>query len=277
MNIVASFLSSELFKIGSFEVNLIKIFSIVLLIITGYISNKFFNRIIMNRAKNYSNLKQKGKFEAINQLKNYVIIVICGILILQVVGVNISILLASSAALLVGVGLGLQNLITNFVSGISLMFGRTISINDVVIIEKNIGRVRHIGFRTTEIITPLDQSILIPNATIINSVVQNLTHHANQSGFIIPIRIDYLENIENVKKVLVESALSHTDVLSTPAPSVFCSDFGEIGIELELRIWVASIFKIENIKSDIRYTILKEFKKQNINIPLPHYDIKLEK
>ena len=242
-----------------------------------WLINRLLSRIIFSLESRDLDLKLKGKLEIFDQLKTYVIYVLTVIFILQILGVNIGILIASSAALFVGIGLGIQGLVRNFVSGLSLMFGTSISINDTVKVEDVVGRVRRINFRTTEIVTPLDQSLLVPNSKLIDQTVQSFSHGTWVSGFEIPVTVAYTTDIKKVSKVLIDCALNQKEVLQTKGPQVFCTNFGESGFDLSLRIWVEDTFCIERIKSDIRFRILEEFRKHNIEIPYPHRVVDLKK
>jgi small-conductance mechanosensitive channel len=267
MNLIENLFTKNLFSIGDYTLTSGKIFGAACILIFGIALNKLASYSLAAYAKNNSSLKRQGRIQIITTLISYFISTFTLLFILQVFGVNLSIILASSAALLVGVGLGIQGIINNFVSGISLMFGSTVAINDVVKVDNTLGRVRNIGFRTTEIITPLDQSLIIPNSKLIDQTVQNLTHRTTHTGFTIPLTVAYGTNMKQVTKLLIDCANNQSEVLQEPLPRVFCKELGENGIELELRFWVSESFRIEGIKSEIRFRILEEFNNHKIEIP----------
>lgn len=277
MSFIENLLNRELLHIGDYTLTGAKIIGVIALLIGMVLLNKALSRIILSLEKRNHDLKLKGKLEILDQLKSYVIYVLALIFILQILGVNIGILIASSAALFVAIGLGLQNIVNNFVSGLSLMFGTSISINDTVRVDNILGRVKRINFRTTEIITPLDQSLLVPNSKLIEQTVQSFSHGVWMSGFEIPITVAYDTDIKKVTKVLIDCGLNQPEVLQTKGPQVFCTNFGESGFDLSLHIWVEDTFRIERIKSDIRFRILEEFRKQNIEIPYPQRVVELKK
>ena len=274
---IEEFLSRQLLEVGSYRLSVGNIIGAVVLIVLGFLFNYAFSLALRRYASRSDNLRQQGQLQVINQLKTYVLAVVVLLLVLQSVGVNLSLLIASSAALLVGVGLGIQGVVSNFTNGLSLMFGKTISINDTVIIDGTLGRVRRIGFRTTEIITPLDQSLLVPNSKLIEMTIQNLTHRGRQCGFVIPIGVAYNTDMALARKILLECAGESAAVLKNPAPQVFCKDFGESSVDLELRIWVRENFRIEGIKSALRFEILEKFQAARVEIPFPQRVVELKK
>ena len=274
---IEEFLGRELFEVGSYRLSVGNLIGAGVLLLLGILCNYAVSLTLRRYARRSQNLKHQGQLQIINQLKTYLLTVVTLLLVLQSVGVNLSLLIASSAALLVGVGLGIQGIVANFTNGLSLMFGKTISINDVVLLEGTLGRIQRIGFRTTEIITPLDQSLLIPNSKLIEMTVQNLTHRGTQSGFAISIGVAYGTDMDLAREILLRCARESKQVLNTPAPQVFCVDFGESSVDLQLRIWVQESFRIEGVKSALRFRILEEFTKARVEIPFPQRVVELKK
>jgi small-conductance mechanosensitive channel len=253
------FLNQTIYSFKSFEITYANIILAIVILIFGILINKTISRFLLRFAKQREFTKRQGQIQILTTLVSYGILIVTGLFILQVFGVNLSIILASSAAILVGVGLGIQSTVHNFVSGISLMFGSTIGINDVIKVDKILGRIRHIGFRSTEIITPLDDTIIIPNSKLNDQSVNNLTHRSPATGFKIPVVVTYDTNIDTVRELLIDCAKNQSEILNTPEVQVFCKQFGENGIKLELIFWVNDTFYIERIKSAIRYRILETF------------------
>ena len=277
MSSLEEFLGRQLLEVGSYRLTVGNLIGAGVLVVLGILFNYAVSLGLRRYARHSQNLKHRGQLQIVDQLKSYVLTVLVLLLVLQSVGVNLSLLIASSAALLVGVGLGIQGVVANFTNGLSLMFGKTISINDVVLLEGTLGRVQHIGFRTTEVLTPLDQSLLIPNSKLIGMTVQNLTHRDRQSGFVVPVGVAYGTDMELARAILLRCAEEAESVLKTPAPQVFCVDFGESSVDLELRIWVRETFRIEGIKSALRFRILEEFAQAGVEIPFPQRVMELKK
>lgn len=277
MNPLPEFLNRQILEIGNYELNVANLTGALALIGLGGIANYLVSLALRRYTQDNPNLKQQGKFQVLDQLKSYVLWLLTALFVLQSLGVNVSLLIASSAALLVGVGFGIQGSVAEFLDGLSLMFGKTIALNDTVILEETLGRVRRIGFRTTEIITPLGQALLIPNSKLVEMTVQNLTSPSLESGFKIPLTVAYGSDARQVERLLIACAKEHSAVLETPQPAVFWKGFGDFGVELELRIWVKDSFAIEKIKSDVRLNILGKFQKAGVEIPFPRHVVTVNK
>lgn len=275
MSGLESFLNRELFGIGNYEFSVARIFGALLVLGIGILAKQLLS-VSLRRYSERKNPQNRGKIVILDQLQAYVIYAFTILFVLQALGVNLSVLIASSAALLVGFGLGIQNVVNNFVSGISLMFGKGVSINDVIEVDGKMGRVRQVGFRVTELITPLDESILIPNSLLIQTTVRNMTLERTHAAFEIEIPVGYNTNIKTAQKILLDTALNNKNVLSKPQPQVLLRDFGSSGLILHLRIWVKDSFGIITTKSDLRYQILERFREKSIEIPYPQRVVHLQ-
>lgn len=212
---------------------------------------------------------QYGDVYAIFQIIKYVVIVIITIMILNTLGIDTTILLTSSAALLVGVGLGLQNIFKDFLSGILLLFSKTIRINDVVEVGGNLGKIIEINLRTTKIVTRDDFHLLVPNSKFVEESVVNWSLEYTHIRLKLSVGIAYGSDVYLAKKILLDSVINNEDVLNEPKPFVRFTDFGNSSLDFELIFWTNNIFGMENVKSEIRFKIDEAFRSNNITIPFP--------
>lgn len=221
-----------------------------------------------------SNKLDKSASWSIFQIIKYFVWVIVTVLILDSLGMEISILLASVAALLVGVGLGIQQLFNDLASGIILLIERKLKIDDVIQLEDGeVGRVTLIGLRTSEIKTRDDIVMIIPNSNFVNDKIINWSHIDKNTRFHINVGVSYGSNPILVRDSLIKCVKSHKDISKHPEPFVRFNDFGDSSLDFQVFFWIDHPFVVERVKSDIRYMIFDEFNRNGIEIPFPQRDL----
>lgn len=184
-----------------------------------------------------------------------------------IMGGNLTSLALVAGALSVGIGLGLQNVVNNFVSGIILLFERPVKVGDWVIINGEEGRIKQINIRSTEMETFKKSSLIIPNADLLSNTVTNLTHGNNWSRQAVSVSVAYGSDTEKVRDILLDCARSHKKVLRKPEPYVIFKDFGASSLDFELRCYTNDIWTGWTIPSDLRFEINKHFAEEGIEIP----------
>lgn len=211
----------------------------------------------------------EGRQTSLLQLISYFIWILGGIIGLQSLGVDITFFVASSAALLVGIGLGLQNVFKDFVSGIIILLDGTVKAGDVVEIGGWVVKVKDVSLRTSSVVTRDDNIVIIPNHKFIEENVINWTHNAAPTRFELDVGVDYSSDIRQVEKVLLDSVRMRDDLLqSSPhEPYVRLMNFGSSSLDFQLIFWSNSLFRIETVKSHMRFSIVEAFQKNGITIP----------
>lgn len=200
--------------------------------------------------------------------------VICSILIaLSVMGGSLKGLAIVAGALSLGAGLGLQNVVNNFVSGIILLFERPIKIGDWVIINGQEGIVKRINIRSTTLQTWQKSDIIIPNADILSSSLTNMTHDSRMGRVDIAVGVGYGSDIDLVKETLLAIPLENKKILKTPQPFVLFTNLGESSLDFQLSCYTSDITNRGGIATDLRERIIKRFRELNIEIPFPQRDI----
>jgi small-conductance mechanosensitive channel len=177
--------------------------------------------------------------------------------------------MASLAALLVGLGFGLQNLFSDYMSGIIILFDSSIKVNDIIDVNGTVGQVIKIGLRTTTVKTRSDQYIILPNTKLTSTELINWTHQAGSTRFEINIGVDYSSDIHLVMKLLKKAAIDQDGVLNSPEPFVRFNEYGDSALLFSLYFWADEVFRVENIKSQLRIRLFDLFKANEINIPFP--------
>lgn len=187
---------------------------------------------------------------------------------IAVMGGNFKNLALVAGALSFGIGLGLQNIISNFVSGLILLFERPIKIGDVVNINGQEGTVKQINIRATELETSTKASIIIPNATILSSSLINLTRNNRQTRVDIPIAVDYKNNVEEVMAILIDATNGYDKIMPKPEPAVSFNDFSSDILNFTLSCYINDIANKQDVLNDLRSIIVKKFNEHNITVPL---------
>lgn len=196
---------------------------------------------------------------------------------LDTIGIKLTLLIASSAALLVGIGLGIQQIFHDIASGIILLFERNLKVNDIIELQNDIiGKVEEIGLRTSKILTRDNIIMIIPNSKLISDNVINWSHNDKITRFNVQIGVAYGSDTELVEKVLLNVAKQHPDISQVREPFVRFINFGDSSLDFKLFFWTNKSFMVEYIKSDLRFAINKEFANNNISIPFPQRDIHIK-
>ena len=197
----------------------------------------------------------------------YICYVLAGLLAIAIMGGNLTNIALIAGALSVGIGLGLQDIVNNFVSGIIMLFERPIKVGDWVVIGSEEGEVKQINIRSTEVQTFNRASVIIPNSQVLSNSVVNRTHENNWARYAVKVGVAYGSDVERVKELLLECASSHPKVAKKPAPYVLFQDFGENSLDFEVRFYVSDINVGWTAPSDVRFIINKRFKEEGIEIP----------
>ena len=268
-------LNFELLSSGNFQLSVYSIVTALIIIVVTMFSLRMVKRIIRRRVKT-------GKLDAaaywtIFQVIRYIVWVIVIVLILDTFGVKVSVLLASVAALLVGVGLGIQQVFGDLVSGIIILIERNLKMEDVIQLEDGtIGKVIEIGFRTSKIKTRDDIIMVIPNTKFVNDNIINWSHIDNKTRFNVPVGVAYGSDVQLVTRLLLEAAKENEHIPDTPEPFVRFEDFGDSSLDFMLFFWVTESFRVERIRSQLRYAIDAKFREHGVQIPFPQRDLHLK-
>ncbi len=258
------FLQTNIIEIGNYTLKLHNVLSLIVFIGFVILISFIIKRIIYKS----STLDLAKKF-SISKLIKYLVIAISFVISLHLLGFNVSVLLAGSAALLVGLGFGLQNLFNDFISGIILLLDRTLKVGDIIEVNSMIYKVLEINFRTTTVLGRDENYIILPNSELTGNSVINWTHSEISSRFKVTIGVDYSTDIQVLMPVLKEVAKANKHVLNSPEPFVRFEDYADSALLFSIYFYTNEVFRVENIKSEIRIEIFKALKNNNISIPFP--------
>ena len=200
--------------------------------------------------------------------------ILAAIIAMGTLGLSLDKVAIIAGALSVGIGLGLQSIVNNFVSGLILLWERPIRVGDLIVVGGEQGRVRRINVRATEIETFDRSSLIVPNGEFISGRVQNRTHSDRVGRIIIPVGVSYQSDPEEVRKALLGVALANQEVASQPPPSVLFKNFGESSLDFELIAFV-DIDSVGSARSDVMFEIHKQFRQKGIEFPFPHRTLEI--
>ena len=255
----------------------IKIINVLAAFIIIYITRVFVFGVDywMNERINMKRM-DRGRGKSFIQILKYVIWIIGLSIIANSFGLNMTFVIASISALLIGVGFGLQHIFNDFFSGIIILFDGSIKVDDIVEVEGTIGRVLTIGLRFSKVLTRDNVIFIVPNSRFTTEKVINWSHNKEATRFHVNVGVAYGSNVRLVEQILQESASKHVQIVKIPQPFVRFNDFGESSLDFQLYFWTVNDFLVENIKSDLRFVIDDEFRKNNIEIPFPQRDLHLK-
>lgn len=257
-------LNYELLKIGKDTIYLVSVLKLV-----GFLLLIFIVLFGLKKAIYKSKRFDVAKKYSIYSLSKYFIFVLASIYGLQIVGFNLSVLMAGSAALLVGVGLGLQSIFSDFISGILILIESTVKVNDVIEVDGVVSIVKEINLRTTTVLTRDDKYIIVPNSNLTTSQIINWTHDHISSRFEVKVGVDYSSDVNLVMEVLKKVVLSQGGIEKEPVPFVRFVQFGDSSLDFAVIFWSEDVFRVRNIESELRVKIFNAFKENNIAIPFP--------
>jgi len=215
----------------------------------------------------------QGSRYAINQLFQYVIYFIALLIMLRIVGVDITLIAGGAAALLLGVGIGLQQTFNDFFSGILLLFERSVEVGDVVEIGDLVGRVQRIGLRTSLVLTRDNRTVIVPNSNLVISQVNNWSHNDEIARFYVNVGVAYGSDTELVRRLLLEAIEDDDKILKFPRPFVRFVNFGNSSLDFEVHFYSRELMRILDVQSDVRFKIDRLFRENEVTIPFPQRDV----
>jgi small-conductance mechanosensitive channel len=213
------------------------------------------------------------KFISVFKFIKYVVYIIVVISVLSLAGVNITPFLAASAALLVGLGLALQDLIQDVIAGIFIIVDKSLLVGDIIEIESKVGRVIDIKIRTTRALTRDDKVIIIPNHKFITDSFVNYTQNHKTTRESVVVGVAYGSDTRLVEKLMLECVDVQKGVLKKPKPFILFEDFGDSALLFRLCFYISDSFADPVLKSDIRFRIDDAFRANGVTIPFPQRDV----
>lgn len=264
-----------LFETADIDIRISRVLMAIIVLLGARIFIWILTELVLANFYGKANSKNfdEGNRYAINRLLSYFIFTLAFLFALSTLGLNLTIIWGGTAALLVGVGLGLQQTFNDVFSGILLLFERSVEVGDWVELESHIGRVVQIGLRTSVVRGRDDISVIVPNSKLVTDKVINWSHIDVITRFDLDVGVAYGSDTALVKQILEDVVAIHPRIMPDPAPFVRLTDFGESSLDFKVLFWAKQFYSIEDIKSDLRFEIDKAFREKGIVIPFPQRDV----
>ena len=254
------------FSIGSFRFSPTGILTGIVVFAIGYFLTRWFqgwlDGSVMARGR-----VDIGVRNSIRTVVGYAGLALAGLIAISSAGIDLSSFALVAGGLSLGIGFGLQNVVSNFVSGLILLAERPFKAGDWIVAGDVSGTVKKISVRATEIETFQRQSVILPNSQLINSAVGNWTHRNKLGRVDVKVGVAYGADVKLVHTILLDIARNHPLVLKNPEPFVLFANFGPAALEFEIRVFLADVLNGSGVQNDIRFAILDAFETGGIEIP----------
>lgn len=253
--------------------SLLQIFLLVALLVAVFWISSRTKRFLFNRFLVNSGLDRSLQY-AIAQIVSNVVLVVGIFVVLDNTGIHLGALTVFAGAVGVGVGFGLQNIASNFISGLVILAERPITIGDRVEVAGITGQVQQIRARSTVIVTNDNISTIVPNTKFIDSPVTNWTYGDPRVRFRLPVGVAYGSDVEKVKALLIAAGTENPQTLKDPAPSVFFNGFGQNSLDFELVVWSSEMSnRPRRYRSDLFFAIERRLREAGLEMPFPQLDL----
>ena len=255
------------------KLSLFQIFLLIGLLIAVFWFSSKTKRFLFNRFLANSGLDRSLQY-AIAQIVSNIVLIVGIFIVLDNAGIHLGALTVFAGAVGVGVGFGLQNIASNFISGLVILAERPITVGDRVEVAGIVGQVQHIRARSTVIVTNDNITMIVPNSKFIDSPVTNWTYGDPRVRFRIPVGVAYGSDIDKVRSALIAAGKENPHTLNDPEPSVFLEKFGENSIEFELVVWSSEMsYRPRRYRSDLNFAIEKKLREAGIELAFPQRDL----
>src|SRR5213594_2380916 len=255
------------------SLSLFQIFLLIALLIAVFWISSRTKRFLFNRFLAKSGLDRSLQY-AIAQIVSNVVLIVGIFIVLDNAGIHLGALTVFAGAVGVGVGFGLQNIASNFISGLVILAERPITIGDRVEVAGIVGRVQQIRARSTVILTSDNIAMIVPNSKFIDSPVRNWHYGDERVRFRLPVGVAYGSDVNKVREALIAAACEHSATLRDPEPTAYLEKFGDSTIDFELVAWTQEMsYKPRRYRSDLNFLIYKHLTAAGIEIPNPQRDV----
>lgn len=265
-------LDRTLFHIGDSAVTFLSLIAFGTILLVTVFFSLGLRKFLLKRVFSKHNISE-GIAKAYSSIIYYMVFVTGFMIAINSAGINISILFAGGAALLVGIGFGIQNITNNFISGLILLFERPIKEGDFIEVDGILGTVVSISARSTKVKTNAEVMIIVPNSKFLENKIINRSY-IETTLIDVPLNIAFDTKLEKITPILTKIALEHPKVLKDPPPSVSVSDIEENYIKVKLWVYINENKLFGAIRSDLYIRILEEFAKEKIEFPVARREVR---
>jgi small-conductance mechanosensitive channel len=265
-------LDFELFKLNETSVTPASLLMVLVVVFAFFIISRIINRGLLRRVLHKTKIDPGIQYTML-RVSHYLVMIIGIIVAFQFVGIDLTGLAVIFGLLSVGIGFGLQNVTSNFVAGLILLFERPIKIGDRITVGDTEGDVVAIRMRATTIRSLRNISIIVPNSEFVSARVINWSHGDPKIRLDLSVGVSYGSDVDTVFRALNEVAKEHPKVLGSPAPDVLLDEFGDSSWNMRLRVWIAQPKRHYVIRSELNKAIVRKFREMGVEIPFPQRDL----
>ncbi len=265
-------IEEPLIAFGEIEITPAILLTATLIILIAYGISRFLQRILRRGVFERISLN-KGSQSAICRLLHIVIMCIGVFIAIEYTGINLTTLAAVGAVLLVGIGLGLQTITHNFISGLIMLFEHPVQEGDFVEVDGVQGSVQSVNAYSTKVDTLDNVTIIVPNSKFLSENVTNWSFQESKVRIHASVGVSYGADVELVAETLLEVGRAHPEVLSDPEPQMQFLGFGDSSLNFDLLVWIADPTRQYFVVSDLNFAIVRAFRERDITIPFPQRDL----
>jgi small-conductance mechanosensitive channel len=269
---LSNILYFQLFELNDKPITVLSFVMFILVVAAFFIASKIFNRLFLRTILNRFDIEKGIRFNLL-RISHYLVMITGTVIAFQFVGIDLAGLAVIFGLLSVGIGFGLQNITSNFISGLILLFERPIKVGDRVTVGDVEGDVIAINMRSTTVKTLNNIAIIVPNTDFISSQVTNWSHGDPKIRLDLEVGVSYGSDVDLVIKALEEVAANNSNVLKAPEPTVLLREFGDSSWNMQLRVWLSSTRRYYEIYSKLNIDIVRKFREYDIEIPFPQRDL----
>jgi len=252
--------------------SIVKLLAVMLLVL---VAERYLRRILRRRVLARTHLEPDLQY-AVSRFVGYCFIAVGFFFAFKVVHLDLSSLAVIVGGLGIGIGFGLQNIVSNFVSGLIILAERPIALGHRIEVGGVAGQVTKINLRSTVVVTNDNITIIVPNSNFITNPVTNWSHGDPKVRLRLPVGVAYGSDVEKLRRVLLEVAAGNPAVLKDPVPMVRFLEFGDSSLNFELAVWTVDMaHRPVRFRSDLYFAIERKLRENNIEVPFPQRDLHL--
>ena len=272
---IARIITVPIIVLGNFSLTLGNLMSAVVLLyiflIGAWVIERVLNHTLQRRFE-----ADSGKIRSLATLSRYAISGLGIVISLAALGLDATSLGLVAGGLSVGIGIGMQEIVGNFISGLTLLFEQSLRPGDLIELNGQVTEVERVSLRTTTVRTFDNIKIIVPNSTFTVEPVTTLTKNIDIVRMVLPLRVAYDADPEQVRQIVEQAATRHPQVLDHPAPLLFFRDIGhDSSLELDLFAWIDQPKIRGLIRSELYYLLFAELARQGIKVPVPKRELNL--
>ncbi len=265
-------LNTVLFSIANTPITLSTLLLFGFLLLGTVVCSRFVRHITL-RAFHARGIEDEGTIGVTQRLLHYTIVLLGLGVALQTIGIDLGALFAAGAVAAVAIGFAMQSIVQNFVSGVILLVERSIRPGDILTLDGHVVRIKEMGIRATIVQSPDDEHLIVPNLTLVQSVVKNSTFQERTVRIKVSLGVSYASDLDEVLVVLQEAANKVEGRAVEHEPAVLLVGFGDSSVNFEVFLWIHEPWRAPVMRSALSFALWRALKAHNIEMPFPQLDL----